>query len=82
MKQRFQQLMSLNFHTVDKMCNFILSCAVLHNLCLMEQDDEPFGNPADPEEYEPDVTWDPFTPIHPSHCRDEGGQEADLKKKR
>ncbi|XP_077485546.1 uncharacterized protein LOC144096611 [Amblyomma americanum] len=34
LKQRFWQLRFVEFHTVDKITQLILSCCVLHNICL------------------------------------------------
>lgn len=34
LKQRFRQLMRLDFFTVEDMSKFILACCVLHNLCI------------------------------------------------
>jgi len=39
LKQRFRQLMFLEFITVKRSANFIISCCVLHNLCIMNNDD-------------------------------------------
>lgn len=38
LKQRFRQLMQLDFITVKRSANFIISCCVLHNLCIMNND--------------------------------------------
>jgi len=38
LKQRFRQLMFLEFITVKRSANFIISCCVLHNLCIMNND--------------------------------------------
>lgn len=64
LKQRSLPLVSLNFKTVDKMCHFILSCCVLHNVCLLENDDDPFedadeivGGEESPVEW--DNSWAP-----------------------
>lgn len=34
LKGRFRQLIQLDFHTVERASRFILSCCVLHNLCI------------------------------------------------
>ncbi|KAK8771866.1 hypothetical protein V5799_024894 [Amblyomma americanum] len=34
LKKRFRQLRFVEFHTVDKITQLILSCCVLHNICL------------------------------------------------
>jgi len=39
LKNRFRQLIELDFHNVDKISKFIISCCVLHNLCI-DNDDE------------------------------------------
>ncbi|XP_071580824.1 putative nuclease HARBI1 isoform X1 [Temnothorax nylanderi] len=38
LKQRFRQLMQLDFLTVKRSANFIISCCVLHNLCILNND--------------------------------------------
>ncbi|KAL1509932.1 hypothetical protein ABEB36_004596 [Hypothenemus hampei] len=38
LKTRFRQLMRLEFHSVEKSCNFIIACCVLHNLCIDNND--------------------------------------------
>ncbi|XP_018305733.1 putative nuclease HARBI1 [Mycetomoellerius zeteki] len=38
LKQRFRQLMTLEFITVKRSSNFIISCCVLHNSCIMNDD--------------------------------------------
>lgn len=38
LKQRFRQLMRLDFWTVEKACKFIIGCCVLHNLCIRKND--------------------------------------------
>lgn len=38
LKQRFRQLMRLDFFTVKKMCKFIMACCVLHNICIDQND--------------------------------------------
>lgn len=52
LKNRFRQLMKLEFHDVNKITRFIVSCCVLHNLCIDNNDfidiDED-ENPDDPE---------------------------------
>lgn len=39
LKNRFRQLIELNLHNIDKISKFIISCCVLHNLCI-DNDDE------------------------------------------
>ncbi|KAI4455225.1 hypothetical protein MML48_9g00015993 [Holotrichia oblita] len=38
LKSRFRQLLQIQMDDVDKMAKFILSCCVLHNLCIMTND--------------------------------------------
>ncbi|KAJ8909426.1 hypothetical protein NQ315_003478 [Exocentrus adspersus] len=38
LKQRWRQLLHLDFFYVDRITQFIISCCVLHNLCLMNND--------------------------------------------
>ncbi|XP_025157702.1 putative nuclease HARBI1 isoform X2 [Harpegnathos saltator] len=38
LKQKFRQLMQLNFLTVKRSANFIISCCVLYNLCIINND--------------------------------------------
>jgi len=38
LKQRFRQLIQLDFVTVKRSANFIISCCVLHNICIMNND--------------------------------------------
>lgn len=38
LKARFRQLIRLDYHSVKKMSVFIISCCVLHNLCIDLQD--------------------------------------------
>ncbi|KAI4468067.1 hypothetical protein MML48_2g00013125 [Holotrichia oblita] len=38
LKSRFCQLLQIQMDDVDKMAKFILSCCVLHNLCIMTND--------------------------------------------
>lgn len=37
-KSRFLQLLHLDFHKVDKCAQFIISCCVLHNICIDNND--------------------------------------------
>lgn len=39
LKGRFRQLIEINMHNVDKISKFIISCCVLHNLCIDNNDD-------------------------------------------
>lgn len=38
LKERFRQLVRLDFHEVDSMAKFVISCCVLHNLCIYAKD--------------------------------------------
>lgn len=38
LKQRFRQLVRLYLHHVDSMSKFVISCCVLHNLCIYAKD--------------------------------------------
>lgn len=38
LKQRFRQLLRLDFFTVERMSKFVVGCCVLHNLCIDEGD--------------------------------------------
>lgn len=38
LKGRFRQLIKVDLHTVDKISKFIISCCVLHNLCIDNND--------------------------------------------
>lgn len=38
LKGRFRQLIEIDLHTVDKISKFIISCCVLHNLCIDNND--------------------------------------------
>lgn len=51
---RFRQLLHLDFFVVDKINVFVISCCVLHNLCIKAGvEDIPF----DPEDTGSDCTW-------------------------
>lgn len=39
LKGRFRQLIEIDMHSVDKISKFIISCCVLHNLCIDNNDD-------------------------------------------
>ncbi|XP_018364516.1 PREDICTED: putative nuclease HARBI1 [Trachymyrmex cornetzi] len=39
LKGRFRQLTELHLHSIDKISKFIISCCVLHNLCIDNNDD-------------------------------------------
>ena len=56
LKQRFRQLLLLEFHSIDKMSKFILSVCVLHNLAIDAQDTEPFGDEEEEAEVVPEQT--------------------------
>lgn len=38
LKSRFRQLMRLDFHNVESMAKFVISCCTLHNLCIDRND--------------------------------------------
>lgn len=38
LKNRFRQLLKLEFHDVDKSTSFIIGCCVLHNICIENND--------------------------------------------
>ena len=42
LKQRFRQLQLLEFHKVDKINKFVITCCVLHNMCIFNDDIETF----------------------------------------
>lgn len=42
LKSRFRQLIEVDMHNVDKISKFIISCCVLHNLCIENNDDIDF----------------------------------------
>ncbi|XP_071637288.1 putative nuclease HARBI1 isoform X1 [Temnothorax longispinosus] len=42
LKGRFRQLTELDFHSIDKISKFIVSCCVLHNLCIDNDDNFTF----------------------------------------
>ena len=42
LKGRFRQLIEIDMHNVDKISKFIISCCVLHNLCIDNNDDFDF----------------------------------------
>ena len=46
LKNRFRQLSRLDFHQVDTTAKFLISCCVLHNMCVMDKDPLP-ADPAD-----------------------------------
>lgn len=53
LKSRFRQLLQLDIHYVDKITKFIISCCVLHNMCINMNDeielDNEIGPSIDPE---------------------------------
>ncbi|KAH7970587.1 hypothetical protein HPB49_011451 [Dermacentor silvarum] len=54
LKARLRQLLHLDFFVVDKINVFVISCCVLHNLCIKAGvEDIPF----DPEDTGSDCTW-------------------------
>lgn len=55
LKQRFRQLSLLDFHDVDKITKCVMSCCVLHNLCLSEGDSEEFGGEETDEDSQEDL---------------------------
>lgn len=34
LKNRFRQLIRVDMHEVERICKFVISCCVLHNLCI------------------------------------------------
>lgn len=38
LKSRFRQLLQVDIHDVDKITKFIISCCVLHNMCIDMED--------------------------------------------
>lgn len=38
MKGRFRQLLKIYFHSVERASKFIMSCCVLHNMCIDNND--------------------------------------------
>lgn len=42
LKGRFRQLIEVDMHNVDKISKFIISCCVLHNLCIDNNDEFDF----------------------------------------
>lgn len=38
LKNRFRQLVRLDFFTVERMCKFVMACCVLHNVCISLND--------------------------------------------
>jgi hypothetical protein len=42
LKSRFRQLIEVDMHNVNKISKFIISCCVLHNLCIENNDDFDF----------------------------------------
>lgn len=76
LKQRFRQLLhQIDFHTVEKMCKFMISCCVLHNMCIAELDDQPFDDapipPEDEQESGPAVAPDAATRAQGKQKRDQ-----------
>lgn len=53
MKGRFRQLIEVDMHNVDKISKFIISCCVLHNLCIDNNDDFNFPIEAEHNVNEP-----------------------------
>ena len=49
LKGRFRQLMEVDMHNIDKISKFIISCCVLHNLCIDNDDDFDFLVELEPE---------------------------------
>lgn len=47
LKGRFRQLFQVSMHSVDKISKFIVSCCILHNLCVVEKDSFPLESPPD-----------------------------------
>lgn len=38
LKQRFRQLIRIDFFSVERMCKFVMACCVLHNICIDDGD--------------------------------------------
>lgn len=53
LKSRFRQLTELDLHSVDKISKFIISCCVLHNLCIDNNDFFIFNNGIELDNQEP-----------------------------
>lgn len=58
LKQRFRQLKSLELWTVEKMANVVMSCCVLHNLCMDNGDSDIDDSDEEEEEEESEVEED------------------------
>jgi len=43
-KQRFRQILHMDFQTVNKITRFLISVCVLHNICIDANDLLPFGD--------------------------------------
>ncbi|KAH7940245.1 hypothetical protein HPB52_022565 [Rhipicephalus sanguineus] len=60
LKSRFRQLLYLEFHTPERSTKFMLACCVLHNICIMngeqDLDDESGTDDSSDEETTQDST--------------------------
>ena len=55
LKQRFRQLIRLDFFSVERMCKFVLACCVLHNMCNDQCDEFHFSLDINTLQAEPNV---------------------------
>lgn len=79
LRQRFKQLTRLEFLTLDKLTRFVVSCCVLHNICIdagdaIVDDDEASGN-AQVLGMSPDPDADTLTALCESEIRQLGEQK-------
>lgn len=76
LKQRFRQLLhEVDFHTVDKICKFSLACCVLHNMCVLENDCDPFDDAEMPPQVYGNDGGAPHVPD--VHLRAQGKRKRD-----
>ncbi|XP_072144215.1 putative nuclease HARBI1 [Dermacentor andersoni] len=74
LKKRFRQLMYLELRTIPWLNKFIISCCVLHNLCIEYGDVEPDDD--DNEQAPNDVQWQNCSDNH----IDKSGEERALRR--
>ncbi|XP_054921067.2 putative nuclease HARBI1 [Dermacentor andersoni] len=74
LKKRFRQLMYLELRTIPWLNKFIISCCVLHNLCIEYGDVEPDDD--DNEQAPSDVQWQNCSDNH----IDKSGEERALRR--
>ncbi|KAH7959705.1 hypothetical protein HPB49_013130 [Dermacentor silvarum] len=74
LKKRFRQLMYLELRTIQWLNKFIISCCILHNLCIEYGDVEPDDD--DDEQVPNDVQWQNCSDNH----IDESGEERALRR--